>query len=247
MTYSAQIIAPTELLPDVHELDDQQKILWLLTLSKGNAGSDGLTSAQISERLADQYGIAISRQKVAAILDNERGQGTIRVVRRNGRTYFKVMRRGEDEILSRSTKLRFIEPSKALSSIRTVEDILRPLSGEIRICDAYVDGRTLDYVASIEKPLRIRLLTENIQNSSRFRRDLAAFERERAIPIEARLCSPGQLHDRYILHTEGMLLVGASLKDIGKKQSMIIALPSSLAHELERAFERRWSTAGRFQ
>jgi hypothetical protein len=43
-----------------------------------------------------------------------------------------------------------------------------------------------------------------------------------------------------------VLFVGASLKDIGKKQSMVVALPNSLGRELERSFIRIWAGATRF-
>jgi len=42
-----------------------------------------------------------------------------------------------------------------------------------------------------------------------------------------------------------MLFVGASLKDIAKKQSMIISLPASMATEIGKTFERGWNSANK--
>jgi hypothetical protein len=216
-------------LPDVHQLEPRQQVLWALTAAKIESGSDLLSCAEISDALADRCGIAMSRQKVAAIIEGERASGAVLVVRRGSATYFRVMQSGEAEILRNSSKPIFIDPAKALSSIRSVEEVLGSLKGDFRVCDTYVDSRTLDFLARIEKATTIKLLTENIQNSSRLKRDLQAFEKEHSIPVETRISVAGQLHDRYVLHSDGILVVGASLKDIGKKQSMIIALSRSFA------------------
>jgi hypothetical protein len=228
-------------LPDIHQLDSRQQVLWVLVMSKAESGQ--LTSAQISEILADRYGIAVSRQRVMAILEKERAAGTVAMTRRGGLAYFKVMYRGEEEVLRSSNRPILVEPTKALSSIRTLEEILRSLRGDIRICDAYVDGGTLDFLSQIENGTTLRLLTENVQDSSRFKRDLTAFKKEHPIEIELRISAPGQLHDRYILHSVGILVLGASLKDIGKKQSIMIPLSDSFAREVQCGFEQRWVKA----
>jgi hypothetical protein len=246
MISSAQPVPSSDLMPDIHQLDARHQIIWLLTASKAKCEADWLTAAQISEQLADRYGIAISRQRVVVILDHERSLGTVTVVRRHGHTYFKVMRRGEDEIFRNSAKPIYVDPSRAFTSIRALEDVLRSLSGDICVCDTYVDSRILDYFAELKNATRIKLLTENVQDSSRLRRDVTAFENEHRIPIEIRVCSAGQLHDRYLLHPDGLLWIGASLKDMGKKQSMIIALPKSFAKEVRSGFDRKWSNASKF-
>jgi len=225
-------------LPDVHQLEPRQQILWVLTAAKVEPGSDLLSCAEISDALADRCGVAMSRQKVAAIIEDERVSGTVLMVRRGRVAYFRVMQSGEAEVLRNSSKPIFIDPAKALSSIRSVEEVLGSLKGEIRVCDTYVDSRTLDFLARIEKATTIKLLTENVQNSSRLKRDLQAFEKEHSIPIETRISAAGQLHDRYVLHSDGILVVGASLKDIGKKQSMIISLSRSFAQEVAQGFHR---------
>jgi hypothetical protein len=236
----------TQHLPDVHQLDARKQVLWVLTASKADQKLQRLTAAQLSEILASYCGIAISRQKIMAILKKERVVGTVVMTQHRGLAYFQIMHRGEEEILHTSAKPIFIEPGKALTSIRTVEEVLRSLQGDIRICDAYVDTRTLDYLAQIKGAAKIQLLTENVQDSGRLKRDLAAFEKEHLIPIELRVCASGQLHDRYVLHAGGMLLVGASFKDIGRKQSMIVALSQSFARDVERSFGRVWSNASKF-
>ncbi len=183
---------------------------------------------------------------VTAILEKERSLGTVAKTRRERGASFRIMRRGEDEISQVASRALLIDPSRALTSLRAVEEVLRSLKGEIRICDTYVDSKTLDFLAEIKGASTVQLLTENVQDSGRLKRDLAAFQKEHAVPIEIRVSIPGRLHDRYVLHSDGMLLVGASLKDLGKKQSMIVALSSAFGLEVARIFGRAWHDAKRF-
>lgn len=236
----------TESLPDIHRLEERQQVLWVLAAAKSEPRFDGFPAAEISDFLADRCAIAMSRQRVTALLKRERASGTVALTRRNRLAHFKIMKRGEDEIVSASASAILIDPSRALTSIRAVEEILRSLRGGIRVCDAYVDSKTLDYMAEMKGATGVQLLTENVQDSSRLKRDLAAFEKEYGFPIELRVSPPGRLHDRYVLHADGMLLVGASLKDIGKKQSMIVALSTSVSSEVERGFGRAWHDATKF-
>jgi hypothetical protein len=235
-----------ENLPDVHDLDERRQVLWVLVRGKSIEDFDGFTAAQIADYLADRCEIAISRQMVTAILEKERSLGTVAKTRRGRGASFRIMRRGEDEISQVAARALLIDPSRALTSLRVVEEVLRSLKGEIRICDTYVDSKTLDFLAEMKGASTVQLLTENVHDSGRLRRDLAAFQKEHAVPIEIRVSIPGRLHDRYVLHSDGMLLVGASLKDLGKKQSMIVALSPTFGLEVARLFGRAWHNAKKF-
>src|SRR4029079_37732 len=86
-------------LPDVHALDnDRAQILWLFAAIK-KTGFDSLTAAEVSNLLRDRCGVAVSRQRVAGILDNEHGTTVARIGKKNPARY-KLMRKGEDEVLA---------------------------------------------------------------------------------------------------------------------------------------------------
>ncbi|MCK4235023.1 hypothetical protein KAX75_11375, partial [candidate division WOR-3 bacterium] len=55
------------------------------------------------------------------------------------------------------------------------------------------------------------------------------------------------LHDRYIITNNCLLIIGHGLKDIGKKESFIIQIDSTLAPDLIRTiakvFDQRWSNS----
>jgi hypothetical protein len=75
---------------------------------------------------------------------------------------------------------------------------------------------------------------------------LGAFQRERGGILEVRVLPQGYLHDRYIIHNDGMLLLGASLKDVGKKQSFVVAIGSDVAQSVATAFDGQWQSAAVF-
>jgi hypothetical protein len=236
----------TEHLPSIHALGPKPQVFWILAAAKSDPLIGALTAAQIAEIGCELCNVLLSRQRVISILAEAKADGQVAPVRRDGKRYFKIMKRGEDELLGGGSGVLFVDPLKPLTSIRAVEEILSSLGGDIRICDAYIDSRTLDYIARSSKADSVKLLTENVQDSSRLRRDLLAFGREHGTPIEVRVSPSGHLHDRYILSKGGLLWIGASLKDIGKKQSMIVNLPMSFALEIGKAFERCWSSSSKF-
>ncbi len=226
----------------LHDLnDDRLRVLWVMRALKGYNNLNGLTSAQISDLLRDGCGIALSRQRVAAILSNESGAVAKRKV--GGKLHFRIMKSGEDLLGSSDRSTILVDPSKALSSIRLVEDILGALSGEVRVCDPYVDNRTLDFLAECEHANSIKLLTVNVYRENQFKRDLKAFKQEHGRVLDVRIFGIGELHDRYIIHEDGMLLIGASLNNLGMKQSFVVRAGGDIRASALSAFDKNWNRA----
>jgi hypothetical protein len=229
---------------DIHRLqNEREQSLWVMATSKNEVGIDFVTPAEISDVLRDRYHIAVPRQRISALLHKEKG--TVARRRTNGKQYF-IMRKGEDEISSSMIAPIFIEPEAALSQIRKVEDVLGTLKGSLRICDPYVDNRTIDLLAECGAAEDIKLLTVNVHKEGPFRRDLAAFAREHGDILETRVLEQGNLHDRYIIHSDGMLLLGTSLNGLGKKQSFIVSVGEDLRQMASPAFDRSWASAKKF-
>jgi hypothetical protein len=230
---------------DPHAFDERQQVLWVLAIAKDDPDLGYLTPAEIAEILCDAEGIRISRQRVAAILGKE--TRTVSRRRSGRRDRFRIMRAGEDE-LAKATPFSaiLVDPQHALSQVRKVEELLNGLKGNLKICDPYVDKKTLDVLAECKGCSRIELLTVNVQGESAFRRDLQAFAREHSIPLTVRVAPAARLHDRYIIHRDGMLISGASLNGLGKKQSFVITTGPDVQAATEAAFDRAWATASAF-
>ncbi len=224
--------------------DDRARALWVLAAAE-QAGESVLTPAEISTALRDVHKIALPRQRVQALLAKEKG--TVAPRKKGGVRAYQIMQAGVDVVTASSTTtVIFVEPEQAFSKIRKTEEILAGLQGTLRVCDPYVDGRTLDFLAGCQSAAAIRLLTVNIGKPNPFARDLTAFNKEHGGRLEARVAAQRDLHDRYIIHDDGLLLLGASLNGLGKKQSFVIAVGNDLRAAVATAFESRWKAGTSF-
>lgn len=229
-------------LPPLESLSDElMRTLWVLAVG-AKVGQAIMTASEVSTVLRDVYGIALPRQKIQVLLAKEKE--TVARRKKNGVRAYQVMQAGVDQVAAASSStVVFVEPEQAFSKIRETEEMLAGLRGMLTVCDPYVDGRTLDFLAECRSASAIHLLTVNITKPSPFRRDLAAFNKEHSGILEVRVATRKDLHDRYILHDDGLLLLGTSLKDLGRKQSFVVALGFDLRADVSAAFESRWQVA----
>lgn len=230
---------------DPHSLgDDRLQVLWCFSVVKDDADLAYLTPAQASEILRELEGIHVSRQRANGILTKERG--TVSRKRIRGKPHFKIMKSGEDALNAVEQMSVFVDPASALSEIRRMEDVLSKLKGTLKICDPYIDNKTLDFLAECRSAAELRLLTVNAYEKTKLRRDLEAFRKQHSAPIEIRVAGGSPLHDRYIVHQEGMLLLGGSLNGFAKKQTFVVNLGTDIRAASEHAFDAAWAKSPAF-
>jgi hypothetical protein len=152
---------------------------------------------------------------------------------------------GVAAVRSVESSVLFITPEQSLTAIRAVEDLFGALMGSVRVCDPYVDGRTLDWLSSCQRATKLDLLTTNIKNrTTTFARDLAAFNRQHAaLTLDVRVLPPGVLHDRYLIDDNQLLLFGTSLNNLGAKQTFVVAAGEDLRQVVVSTFNDGWSKA----
>ena len=124
-----------------------------------------------------------------------------------------------------------------------LKEILRSVQGYAKIIDPYVDETTLEFLINIPKGLPIKVLTEYTggkEKERRFKRACQRFKVERP-HFQIRKCKPKLIHDRFILTQTQGWSIGPSLKDIGKKLSMIKEISSQTKDEAEKVFDQIWS------
>ncbi len=83
----------------------------------------------------------------------------------------------------------------------------------------------------------------NLRNKGVFHRDIRAFTAEHSKALEVRIGLRGQLHDRYLIHAAGALLIGTSLNSLGLKQAVVVALGSDIRASVERSFNDAWANS----
>lgn len=225
--------------------DDRQRVLWVLATTKNDPDLDYLTPAEVSDILCDVEGINVSRQRVAGLLQKE-NSAVVRRRRSKARDRYKIMNGGIEELEPPGPISMYVDPEKALSQIRKLEEILASLEGDIKICDPYVENKTIDYIVVCRNASSVKLLTANVLKETALRRDVAAFAKEHGDRLEIRVAPAGLLHDRYILHDGGMLLLGTSLNGFAKKQSFMVPLGPDIKSATEVAFNRVWANSTAF-
>ena len=204
-----------------------------------------LTPSQVSDGLRDVYGVLVPRQRAEALLSRAKDGGTVARRVSGGRRYYQVMDAGIAVVRSVKSSVLFITPQQSLTAIRAVEDILGTLKGFVRVCDPYVDGRTLDWLSSCQQATKLDLLTTNIKNrTTTFARDLAAFNRQHAaLNLDVRVLPPGVLHDRYFIDDNQLVLFGTSLNNLGAKQTFVVAAGEDLRQAVISTLSDGWSKA----
>ena len=242
---------------DVSELPDFDnyvvpidRYLWILWVSKDILDIKILTAEQIALIIREIKEIGV--EKISVINSLNRAGDRIFVHKKDDSVYYEIMKPGKDYLIykvkQKFTELYYFEPDKRYSSKRVLsKDILKTLKGELKIVDPYCGIRTLDILSSTQNQ-SIKFLTrlENLRNRDRRRliRDINDFKPE-YLNIEFRNYPNQDIHDRYIISDDLLVILGHSIKDLGSKESFSIILNKNINKDLfnilSELFNRRWS------
>lgn len=112
----------------------------------------------------------------------------------------------------------------------------------LRVSDTYIDSMTLFPFASMNvKPKNIRVLTENLKEDvNTFKTNASEFIKETKVNLEIK--KTNSIHDRYIISDDEAWSIGASIKDLGNKDT-IISQTENVRESLADLFELRWKSA----
>jgi hypothetical protein len=222
--------------------------LWILWVAKEELGIRKLTAEQIASIIINIEEISINAKSIT--LSFNRARDKIHAYQNGGEIYFEIMKPGKDHLLSQakegSINVFYFEPGKRYTSKRILsKNILGGLNGELRIVDPYCGVRTLDILEHVKNEV-VRFLTntENLRNKkSSFLRYLKDFKSEHP-DIEFRNYTHGDIHDRYIISSESLVILGYSIQNLGAKESFVIILNKNtcenIVETLIKNFERRW-------
>jgi hypothetical protein len=168
-----------------------------------------------------------------------------------------LMRPGTEHLESldndQNLKMIFIEKSTPHTARKKIEDIISQTKGEIKIVDRYYGQKSLDTIQKFGKNRTIKFLTADPgtgETEQKFSRDLVHFSKEFKNIIVKKIANGRDLHDRYIITTDSLILLGHGIKDIGGTESFVIFFKSSEVAEikslLETKFNQRWTAASTF-
>lgn len=229
--------------------------LWILWVAKEKLQIKRLTAKQVASIIRDVKEVSIEATSIA--MSFYRAGNKIHRYRESGQVYFEIMKPGKDRLISRakgnsiakegSIKVFYFEPGKQYTSKRLLsKNILGNRKGELRVLDPYCSERTLDILKdSKNRPIKFLTKVENLREMERqrFLRELRDFKLENP-NIEFRNYPHTDIHDRYIISSDSLVVLGHSFKDLGGKESFAITLNKDMHKNVVEAvtenFDRRW-------
>jgi hypothetical protein len=229
------IAAPSELAEDL------DRCLWVLFAALTLMPGRTLTAHEVSVVLRHGPRISVSRQRVQGLLDANRGLAHRQ--RRAGRQTYEILHDGIERLKKQgASDVLLIDPSQALTYVRSVQALFGASQGLVKLCDPYLGPRSLDFLSTITAASELRVLTDRVERENAVRRDLKALRSQMGYPVEIRRVGSHVLHDRYLIDRGGMLLIGTSLNGLGLKQSMVVRVGNDLRLAAEQGFDALWSS-----
>jgi len=238
MTDSEQGETASKIDPGIFD-DDLRRILSIILLKK-QQGVQWPSGLEISQMLRDEFGIPIHWRTVDSILSNN--SNLVQRKKRKLRWEYLLLADGESKIKLAPSAIVIVDPVNALQAVISLHDFLANLNSPIHICDPYLDATSLEHITSCPKAATISILTKNVKDSGKFRQLLSAAQTEGRTWI-IRVASAPVLHDRYIIDSNSMLILGTSLNGFGKKQCFVIKAGKDIQQVMKREFDNLWNSA----
>ena len=220
-------------------LEQVLAILW-------NATQDGdhgawRSAVDISRALLEDSGISMHWRTIDSIL--LRHGSLVQRRKRQRRWEYILLAQGEALLGRAQGSISFVDPNQSLQATMGLHELLGELVGTVRVCDPYTDAVTLEQLDACDSSLDVKLLTQTVRDSGKLRRLVGAARRDFA-GFEIRTAPQKNLHDRYVIDDDSMIILGSSLNGFGKKQSFIIRVGADFRTGMLQQFEQLW-LAGR--
>jgi len=225
------------------------KVLWVLWIAKEKCNIKKLNADQISEIIVNNFEVSVNNQSIINSL--KRATQSVHVSRENGTTFYEIMKHGKDRLLlivnRTAINTFYFQPDHSFSSKKILaNEILAKMSGEIKILDPYCNERTLDILSDC-KNKKIKFLTRLSHlkgiKLTKFLRELGDLQIENKL-LQVKEYIGNDIHDRYIISKDELVLLGHSIKDLGKKESFAVVLKAHDFNNIYQAvtenFNRRW-------
>jgi hypothetical protein len=138
-----------------------------------------------------------------------------------------------------------IKSGESFTAVKLLEEFLtREIQpGELLLCDSYISPSTLFPFSVLDKVKTIKILTTTVQNSDKFREYVNKMQKETTIVIQVKVSN--KIHDRYLITGNRCWCFGASIKDLGNKDTTIREI-SEVTKSMRELFQERWNESPDF-
>jgi len=219
-----------------------------LSLAENKAQRTYMSSEHIVAAL-EAAGVAVKRTQISNAFSRAGNKISRKVI--DGETCYRIMTSGQREIKSLfesqgEISVSYVEGGKPRTARKLLADMFSSLSGEIKVCDPYYGLRTLDALEMIPANCTVKFLTtQTTEKPIKLSSAIADFKKERPNTELRIFPDPKSLHDRYVLSSNALLILGHGIKDIGNKESFVVSISkdyaSDLLKSLEKTFDERWA------
>ncbi|MGA2237957.1 MAG: hypothetical protein ABSG74_01980 [Candidatus Bathyarchaeia archaeon] len=139
------------------------------------------------------------------------------------------------------TPVHVIRSGQSFTAMKLFEEFLieEVKAEEILLCDSYVSPATLFPFSILKGKVKsIKLLTTNVHDGDKFKEYRKKMQTETGILVEVKVS--GKIHDRYLISHEKCWSIGASIKDLGNKDTTIREI-STVTESMTDLFLERWN------
>jgi len=139
-----------------------------------------------------------------------------------------------------------IKSGQSFTALKRLEEFLMQevQSQDLLLCDSYVSSSTLFPLSVLTPKLKsIKILTFQVQDGDKFREYTRKLQKETGILIEVKVSN--KIHDRYLITGDKCWSFGASIKDLGNKDTIIREI-SEVTESMREIFLERWNESPDF-
>lgn len=133
-----------------------------------------------------------------------------------------------------------VKSGENFSAIKSFEEFLDSnVTGEVLLCDSYISHLTLFPFSILKGKMKsLKILTSKIHESEKFEEYKNKLASELNISVDFK--KNKKIHDRFIIYSDKCWSFGASIKDLGNKDTIIKDI-SEVYSSMKELFNERWS------
>lgn len=224
-----------------------------LEIVKDHTDFKKLTASTISRILADL--VEINVNEVAITRAFARAGSKVKSYAENWVHEYEIMKEGRLFLstlnqFSESNGVFFFSGKNAWSDLNVnFPKMIALLKGDLCMVDPFYGYGTFTVLGKFGKQKKIRLLSAQLgnleqQNQREFDDHLKRFKSEFKNIALKKYPKKYELHDRYIMADNALVIVGHGIKDVASKESFVVYLPGQMVSKflpsLRDTFEERW-------
>lgn len=241
-------------LPNIYDLVNKplEAGLWCLYVARKVYSYEYFIYGDIEMILQDYLDIPITENKIKKafaragnkIIKGQRDEGY--KISQPGEEYLKFLKKNEP------ISVFYLKSSKPIQAKHTLETLVKNIpNGELRICDPFYGTSTFQVLEMILKYHKnIKFLTATLgggEKKTNVQQIIKDFKQEYKSKAEIKIINKNDTHDRYIIAKNLFFIIGQGIKDLGNKESLIIAVEDKYGKDIRKTltneFDKRWNNA----